>query len=116
MKLFDSRRGNWKAIREAKEYAEKGYQALHIWEPKGLKKGWPNTPKCFRESDFWGHLIDQDEERLIATARKLGVKNIKVCKKGTNEQHIDLCKTPLRKAIGMCKTDIQIMMETPKTY
>jgi len=84
-------------ILAAHAYAAKGGQALHVWEGTH----WPgSSPACFRVSHQWGHLIDADEERLIATARRLGVRKIHVSKPGRQGQHIDLCGAPLRKAIA----------------
>lgn len=89
-------------IREATAWAMEGQQALHVWEPDGWAEaraaaGRP-VPACFAKSDLWAHLFDQDRDRLIATARRLGVRVIKVEHQGTRHQHIDLCGGPLRRA------------------
>ena len=66
-------------------------------------------PKCFRQArdagKSWGHLIDNDRERLETTARRLGVRVIKVSRPGRNGQHIDLCGRPLERAMEECKGD-----------
>lgn len=97
MKIFQQ-----KEQREAVELAKQGGEALHLFS-KCL--GFPNIPECFRKADEWAHLFDQDVERLIKTARKLGVRNIKVGRKGEEGQHIDLCGAPLRKALELAEKE-----------
>lgn len=94
MKLFTRRE-----IREAKAYALEGGQALHVFP--AYKE--PNAPICFKQSREWAHLLDQDEERLIKTAKRFGVRKIVVDQQGTERQHIDLCAGPLRKAKARCE-------------
>ena len=96
MKLF--RR---KELREAYKYADEGGQALHITKPMEPWKSSPKTPKCFREAELWGHLIDYDLERLKQTAKEFGVKRIKVSRVGQRGQHIDLCGAPLVWALSV---------------
>lgn len=87
-------------LREAYAHAEAGGQALHICNTRSLgihQKA--DVPRCFRESEQFAHLFDQDRERLVRTARWLGVKSVYVDRPGTLGQHIDLCGFPLRKAI-----------------
>ena len=84
-------------IQEALDYAACGGQALHVWNGGQ----WPgDAPACFRRSPIWGHLMDQDEKRLVATARRLGVRRVVVSKRDRREQHVDLCGAPLRKAMA----------------
>lgn len=97
MKLFQHRE-----VLEAYKYVADGGQALHVWAPLGGK--WPGAPKCFLKSNKqWGHLMDLDEERLVETAKRLGVKVIKVAQCGRRSQHINLCGKPLEKAIKECE-------------
>lgn len=91
MKLFSE-----KELFEAYEYAEQGGQALHLFWSPGV---YPGAPKVFKKHKIAGHLFDRDRERLINTARKLGVRVIKVSHEGTKKQHIDLCGKPLQKAV-----------------
>lgn len=86
MKIFQS-----KEIFEAYEHAKSGGQALHI---HSLTFGHP----LFKRYPEIAHLLDQDRERLIATARRLGVRVIKVEGSGTHRQHIDLCGKPFERA------------------
>ncbi len=80
-------------------FADEGGQALHVWNPD--VRHWPEVPSCFKRSaSEWGHLIDMDFERLVVTARSLGVVVIAVSRRG---QHIDLCGGPLRKAKELCQ-------------
>lgn len=94
-------------IEEALEYAAAGGQALHRHQ---MIVDYAKAPSCFvREVEAGrdiAHLFDQDEVRLIATARKLGVKVILVERRGQPSQHIDLCMGPLRGALGMCMRDL----------
>lgn len=76
-------------------HAESGGQALHVY---AAIDGMPNAPQVFKRSKEWGHLFDHDEKRLIRTARRLGVRVIKVHHKGRRAQHIDLCGKPLARA------------------
>lgn len=95
MKLFPTMQ-----IREAREYAAVGGQALHMMTGQWAK-GW-GGPQCFRQADEFAHLFDQDVPRLKATARRLGVRVIVVSRPGTPGQHIDLCGKPLQRAKGEC--------------
>lgn len=84
------------------DYADAGGQALHVWNPD--VREWPEAPSCFKRSGReWGHLLDRDAERLVATACSLGVKVIAVGRRGLRGQHIDLCGRPLRKAKQLCQ-------------
>jgi hypothetical protein len=82
-------------VRKALEHASAGGQALLIM-PWNRDEG----PKPFRKAEMIGKLIDLNRERLVATARGLGVRVIKICRKGKPGQHIDLCGTPLDRAIN----------------
>ena len=62
-------------------------------------KGW-GGPACFRRAKEFAHLFDQDAERLVATARRLGVRRVVVSRRGQPQQHVDLCGGPLRKAVA----------------
>lgn len=90
-------------IFEAYEYANGGGQALHLHR---IVRDRRYAPRCFVAAIDRGeniaHLFDQDAERLIQTARSLGVRTIYVDKAGTRQQHIDLCGAPLRKAVALC--------------
>lgn len=89
-------------IKAALDFADAGAQALHIWNPD--IRDWPEAPACFkRNGKEWGHLIDLDAERLVATARFMGVRVIAVSRRGLPGQHIDLCGGPLRKAKKLCQ-------------
>ena len=95
MKLFAERE-----LFAAYEHAKKGGQALHLFEYPGL---FPNAPKVFKRSKYAAHLFDQDEKRLIRTAKRFGVRNIRVVRLGWQGQHIDLCGRPLEKARAECE-------------
>ncbi len=104
MRLFNSRQ-----IDEARTYAAAGHQALHVY----YVRGWPGAPLVFqREAKAgrpWGHLLDQDAERLKATAGRLGVRVIKVCRPGEPQQHVDLCGGPLMKAMHEAQSMLNAM-------
>jgi hypothetical protein len=95
-------------VEEAKAYAAAGGQALHLHQ---IIVDWDKAPFCFRREVEAGrdiaHLFDQDEMRLIATARGLGVKVILVEHRGQPDQHIDLCAGPLRKAIAVATDEVE---------
>lgn len=80
----------------AKNYALAGGQSL-LLHPSA----WCVTagPSCFRGQGVIGKLMDQDVDRLTATARRLGVRRIVVDRPGQPEQHVDLCGAPLRRAM-----------------
>ncbi len=93
-------------VREATAYADGGGQALHLHRIIPDRR---TAPRCFvREVDQGqpiAHLFDNDRERLIATARSLGVKVIHIDRDGERGQHIDLCSGPLRKACKLLDAD-----------
>jgi hypothetical protein len=93
-------------VEEAWDHAEAGGQALHTHR---IIVDWDKAPGCFKREVRAGrdiaHLFDMDEIRLVATARKLGVKVILVERPGRRGQHIDLCGGPLRKALEACRAD-----------
>jgi hypothetical protein len=95
-------------IRKAIAFAAAGGQALHLHQ---IIVDWEKAPFCFRREVEAGrdiaHLFDQDERRLIATARNLGVKVILVERRGQPSQHIDLCSGPLRKAVAAAKDEVE---------
>lgn len=95
---------------QAMEYAAEGGQALHLMSGSYayLRK---DTPNCFKGRSVIAHLFDRDKERLMSTARKLGVKVIKVEREGEQGQHIDLCGRPLERAKAMAD---QLDMEVAK--
>lgn len=103
MKLFGAME-----IQEAYDWSRAGGQALHVWYPcRGVASlFWDasRAPGCFvREAKAgraWAHLFDQDHERLIETARRLGVNVILVSNEGTHKQHVDLCGRPLERAVA----------------
>lgn len=93
-------------VDEARRHALDGGQALHLHRIIGNRA---KAPACFvravdRGEDI-AHLFDQDEMRLVKTARRLGVRVILVERPGTPSQHIDLCGAPLRRAIAECQED-----------
>ncbi len=91
MKVFEERQ-----IFEAYKFAAGGGQALHLFSDPGV---YPGAPACFKKSREAAHLFDQNTKRLIATARQLGVRVIKIGRIGMSKQHVDLCGRPLRQAI-----------------
>lgn len=83
-------------------HVQAGGQALERWD-KSYTLG-PTAPRCFRGRDF-AKLYDNDTPRLVATARRLGVRVIKVDRAGeSGAQHIDLCGGPMRKALAEAQT------------
>ena len=90
MKTFQERQ-----LMEAYTYAKEGGQALHLFSDPGV---YPGAPNCFKRSREAAHLFDYNTGRLIATARRLGVRVIKIGRKGSPGQHIDLCGRPLQRA------------------
>jgi hypothetical protein len=82
-------------LREAVAYAGSGGQALHLHT---LSHGHP----LFARFPVVAHLFDQDLARLTDTARALGVRVIRVERKGEPGQHIDLCGQPLERAKREC--------------
>ncbi len=87
-------------LRCAVGHAWQGGQALHVWE---AVPGWPKAPGCFRRSRYWAHFFDADVKRLEETARRLGVRVIKITPGNrTRPPHIDLCGAPLSKALREC--------------
>ena len=104
--MFDGRGGtheNAASMKAAEAHAAEGGQGLHVWDPG--EDGWPGAPLVFLRSRPWAHLFDNDHDRLVATAKALGVRVVKVGRKGRKDQHIDLCASPLRAAMAMCDSN-----------
>lgn len=90
-------------LKEALAFAASGGQALHLHQIIVNRK---KAPRCFvnavdRGEDI-AHLFDQDKDRLIKTAKQLGVRVILVEREGAKGQHIDLCGKPLTLAKERC--------------
>lgn len=97
--LFDQREYR-RAAADAIEHAQNGGQALHVWDPRTQPGRIHKAPQVFRQHFPWAHLIDHDRERLVGTARRLGVRRIVVGRDGGRGQHVDLCAEPLYRAIA----------------
>lgn len=93
MKVFQQR-----DIASAYAHARDGGQALHLMDGSFAYLR-SDTPACFKGRGVIAHLFDQDKARLIATARRLGVRIIRVEHGSTHKQHIDLCGKPLARAM-----------------
>jgi len=95
VKIFQQRE-----LQAAFAHAAAGGQALHLMSGAfpSLRR---DTPGCFKGRAQIAHLFDQDRARLVSTARKLGVRVIKVERDGAEGQHIDLCGQPLNRALAM---------------
>jgi hypothetical protein len=85
---------------EAIGHAAAGGQSLEQW-PAWVTRLIPTAPRCFRGRPF-AKLYDQDADRLRATARRLGVRVVKIDRPGRPEQHVDLVGGPMRKALAEC--------------
>lgn len=94
---------SWRYVEQAVRYAHNGGQGLHLH--RFIMS--PNAPRCFTAAVNRGepiaHLFDLNTERLVRTARQLGVKVIFIDKDETPQQHIDLCGRPLSLAIERCE-------------
>jgi len=88
MKLFPRR-----DLRAALAHAAAGGQALLIHSWNG-----PSRYACFNGASEIGKLFDQDRERLVATAQRLGVRRVAVDREGRPGQHVDLVAGPLERA------------------
>ena len=88
MKRFKNR-----DVKKALAYVAAGGQALHgsLAHMFGV-----------REME-WAHLMDNDLDRLIATAKRLGVRRVVVERMNERGQHIDLCGRPLKLAFAEAK-------------
>lgn len=97
-------------IREAMDYAEAGGLALHVWQPprRDGESTWPGerVPRCFRRSRRWAHLFCRNETRLVDFALSVGVKRLRVGKRGERGQHVDLCGRPLERAVELAEKTV----------
>jgi hypothetical protein len=98
MKRFEQR-----DILRAYAHAAAGGQALHVCESRPFVTD--SAPGCFRRSAQFAHLIDLDEKRLRDTARRLGVRVIRIERRGERAQHVDLCGKPLERALAQAEQD-----------
>lgn len=97
IEVFDHGEIGHEAMRGAMECVARGGTALHVYPATpGVYKG---APRCFEQAKVWAHLLDDDAERLAATARRLGVRRIHVSRRGIKGQHIDMCGKPLERAM-----------------
>lgn len=85
-------------IKEAYACAAAGGQALHVCDSRRFVT--VSAPRVFRTSEQFAHLFDQNYQRMIDTAKRLGVRVLAPEHCGTHRQHIDLCAGPLRRAIA----------------
>jgi hypothetical protein len=87
-------------------HAAQGGQALHLLAGSFayLRR---DTPRCFRGHRQIAHLFDQNKARLVETARRFGVRVIRVEREDTHRQHIDLCGQPLERAIAEAKPAVR---------
>ena len=89
-------------IRAAIGHALAGHQALHL-HTVGVGAGAPGVFKNAVAGGQWiAHLFDQDTDRLVKTAKRLGVRKIVVDRPGEPAQHVDLCGLPLSRALAEC--------------
>jgi hypothetical protein len=86
-------------VLEAVAHAKAGGQSLHLHR---IIPDRDRAPRCFVQAVDRGepiaHLFDLDEVRLLATAKKCGVRVLYIDRRGTDRAHIDLCSGPLRNA------------------
>lgn len=91
-------------VHEAKDYAAQGGQAIHLHR---IISDPARAPQCFvravARGEYLAHLFDQDEERLITTARKLGIRVVMVERRGQPGQHVDIMGRPLQRALALCE-------------
>jgi len=94
--LIRVRRFEMREVREAIAHAAEGGQALHVFRWTAP----PTAPAAFRQQERteMAHLLDQDTERLVSTAFRLGIPLPRVQRRGTVRQHVDLCGQPLDRA------------------
>lgn len=83
-------------------WADLGGIAIHTMDESfaHLRK---DTPSCFKGRGDIAHMFDQNKARLTTNAKKLGVRVIKIEREGQEGQHIDLCGSPLNKALAKCE-------------
>lgn len=98
MKKFEQRE-----LKAAYAHAAAGGQALHVISGSYAYLR-PGTPAVFKNQEQIAHLIDADYDRLYATAKRLGVRVVKVERIGREWQHCDLCRKPLERALAECQT------------
>lgn len=87
-------------------HASEGGQALHLMSGRFayLRR---DTPSCFKGRRQIAHLFDRDAERLAKTARRLGVRVIKIEREGDPmRQHVDLCGQPLERALAEATKEV----------
>jgi hypothetical protein len=101
MRLFST-----KELRAAKACAAAGGQALHVHRHLGDRRTAPRVfIEAFDRGESFGHLFDRDADRLVKTARDLGVRVILIEDRFDPRQHIALVGEPLRKALALCEAD-----------
>lgn len=90
-------------IRAAVGYSLAGGTALHL-HTLGVGK---DAPAVFRAAvargEWVAHLFDRDADRLRRMAVVLGVRVVVIDRAGQDAQHIDVCGTPLQRALLLCE-------------
>jgi hypothetical protein len=100
------RRFSTKEIYLAKAYAMSGGQALHVHRHLGDRRTAPRVfVEAFDRGESFGHLFDQDADRLARTARELRVGVILIENRFDPRQHVALVGEPLRKALALCEAE-----------
>jgi hypothetical protein len=94
MKVFQQRE-----VHEAYAHAANGGQAIHLISGSFADRR-RSAPRCFKGRFQIAHLFDQNPDRLVHTAKRLGIRVIKVEYPGGKRQHIDLCASPLERALA----------------
>ena len=96
--MTDIQRFDESQVKEAWRWAFRGGQALLVYD---------DTPKDARGVNLethkprWaGRLYDRKRERLIETAKRLGLPFVFFDHAGTNKQSVKLYGEPLRKAVA----------------
>lgn len=90
-------------VRRALAWSAAGGQALHMMTANRIAD---SAPRPFHGSKYFGHLLDQDTDRLMRTARRFGLRRIFIHHEGEASQHVDLYGSPLQNARRACKTPL----------
>ncbi len=90
------------------KFAASGGLALHLHSIINDKTAPIVFRRAVKNGEPIAHLFGKDRDVLLFTIRKLGVRVRRIERADTDKQHIDLCCSPLRRALALCEDQARV--------